>query len=361
LRDVQTIKRFNFNCIRTSHYPSDPYLYDLCDQYGVLVIDEANLETHGLGSKLSNDPTWTGAYMARSNRMVMRDKNHPSIIIWSLGNEAGRGPNHAAMAEWIHDFDITRPVHYEPAQGTPQAEGYIDPTDARYLKPNDHSHRLQNPIDQPYVDLVSRMYPALYTAPLLANQHNGDNRPIFFVEYAHAMGNSVGNLKDLWDQWRSTKRVIGGCIWEFKDQGLQKTDANGVKYYAYGGDFGERYYDDFTIKGIVASDGRPKAAIYECKHVFQPIVSELADAKKGLVKITNRSSVKNLNDYFVNLIVLEDGKVLVNKALAPINLTAGRDTVISIKSYLPKMKAGKEYLADLHFTLSQNETWAEKG
>lgn len=361
LRDVQTIKRFNFNCIRASHYPSDPYLYDLCDQFGILVIDEANLETHGLGSKLSNDPTWTGAYLARSNRMVMRDKNHPSIIIWSLGNEAGRGPNHAAMAEWIHDFDITRPVHYEPAQGTPQAEGYIDPTDARYLKPNDHSHRLQNPIDQPYVDLISRMYPALYTAPLLANQQNGDNRPIFFVEYSHAMGNSNGNLKELWDQWRSTKRIIGGCIWEFKDQGLQKTDSNGIKYYAYGGDFGEKYFDDFTIKGIVASDGRPKAAIYECKHVFQPITSELVDAQKGLIKITNRGSVKNLNDYLANIIVRENGKVVVNKALPKINLAAGRDTIINIKANLPKMRAGEEYLADLHFTLSQNELWAEKG
>jgi beta-galactosidase len=119
LEDVRTIKRFNFNCIRTSHYPMDPYLYDLCDQYGILVIDEANLETHGLGSKLSNDPQWTSAYLDRATRMVMRDKNHPSIIMWSLGNEAGRGPNHAAMAAWIHDFDITRPVHYEPAQGTP--------------------------------------------------------------------------------------------------------------------------------------------------------------------------------------------------------------------------------------------------
>lgn len=117
LQDVKTIKQFNFNCIRTSHYPMNPYFYDLCDEYGILVIDEANLETHGLGGKLSNDPMWTGAYLERSNRMAMRDKNHPSIIIWSLGNEAGRGPNHAAMAEWLHEFDITRPVHYEPAHG----------------------------------------------------------------------------------------------------------------------------------------------------------------------------------------------------------------------------------------------------
>jgi len=361
LNDVRTIKRFNFNCIRTSHYPMDPYLYDLCDEYGILVIDEANLETHGLGSKLSNDPMWTGAYLDRATRMVMRDKNHPSIITWSLGNEAGRGPNHAAMAAWIHDFDITRPVHYEPAQGTPQAEGYIDPTDPRYPKTNDHSHRLQNPIDQPYVDIVSRMYPGLYTAPLLANQQNGDNRPIFFVEYSHAMGNSNGNLKEFWDQWRSTKRIIGGAIWEFKDQGLLKKDSAGVSYYAYGGDYGERYFDNFTIKGIVASDGRPKPAIYECKHVFQPAVCELVDAGKGLIKIKNWHSSTSLSQYDVYLQVREDGNIIAKKQLPHIDLAAGKDTIISIEQYLPHFKTGHEYLADIHFTLAEDKPWAAKG
>jgi beta-galactosidase len=361
LNDVRTIKRFNFNCIRTSHYPMDPYLYDLCDEYGILVIDEANLETHGLGSKLSNDPMWTGAYLDRATRMVMRDKNHPSIIIWSLGNEAGRGPNHAAMAGWIHDFDITRPVHYEPAQGTPQAEGYIDPTDPRYPKTNDHSHRLQNPIDQPYVDIVSRMYPGLYTAPLLANQQNGDNRPIFFVEYSHAMGNSNGNLKEFWDQWRSTKRIIGGAIWEFKDQGLLKKDSAGIAYYAYGGDYGERYFDNFTIKGIVASDGRPKPAIYECKNVFQPAVCELVDAAKGLIKIKNWHSTASLNQYDVYLQVREDGNIIAKKQLPHINLAADHDTIISIKQYLPGFKVGHEYLADIHFNLAEDKPWGTKG
>lgn len=361
LQDVQTIKRFNFNCIRTSHYPMDPYLYDLCDQYGIMVIDEADLETHGLGSKLSNDPTWAGAYLDRVTRMVMRDKNHPSIIIWSLGNEAGRGPNHAAMAGWVHDFDYTRPVHYEPAQGTPQAEGYIEPGDPRYLKPNDHSHRLQNPIDQPYVDIISRMYPGLYTVPLLANQQNGDTRPIFFVEYSHAMGNSNGNLKEFWDLFRSTKRIIGGGIWEFKDQGLLKTDSAGVKYYAYGGDYNERYFDDFTIKGLVASDGRPKAAMYECKHVFQPVECVMVDSLKGLIRISNRNAVQNLNDYEVKLNILEDGKVISNKILPRISLAAGHDTTMSIMPYLPKMKPGCEYLADIHFILPESTLWADKG
>jgi beta-galactosidase len=361
LQDVQTIKRFNFNCVRTSHYPMDPYLYDLCDEYGVMVIDEANLETHGLGGKLSNDPMWTAAYLERSNRMVMRDKNHPSIIIWSLGNEAGRGPNHAAMAEWIHDFDITRPVHYEPAMGNPRLEGYIDPSDPRYLKPNDHSHRIQNPRDAYYVDIVSRMYPGIYTPRLLVEQKNGDNRPIFFVEYAHAMGNSVGNMKDFWDIFRSTPRIIGGAIWEFKDQGLLKKDSNGVSFYAYGGDYGERYFDNFTIKGVVASDGRPKAPMYECKRVYQCAESELIDAANGLIKITNRHSVKSLEEYTVLLEVSEDGKVVARRELPRVRLAAGRDTVINISTYLPPKKSDREYLATIRFTLPGNTTWAPKG
>lgn len=361
LQDVQTIKRFNFNCIRTSHYPSDPYLYELCDEYGILVIDEANLETHGLGGKLSNDAAWTGAYLERSNRMALRDKNHPSIIFWSLGNEAGRGPNHAAMAAWLHDFDITRPVHYEPAMGSPKDSGYMDPSDPHYLKSNDHSHRIQNPLDQYYVDIVSRMYPSDYTAPLLANQPNGDTRPIFFVEYAHAMGNSVGNLNDFWKQWRSTPRIIGGAIWEFKDQGLLKKDSAGTSFYAYGGDYGEKYFDDFTIKGIVAADGRPKPEIYECKHVFQPITSEWIDREKRLLKITNRHASKSLSDYNIMLQIRENGKIVSVKNLPRISIAAGNDTIVNISSYLPKMNVGSEYLADIHFTLSQATAWAGKG
>jgi beta-galactosidase len=361
LRDVTTIKQFNFNCIRLSHYPSDPYLLDLCDEFGIMVIDEANLETHGLGGKLDHESNWTGAYIDRISRMALRDKNHPSIIMWSLGNEAGSGPNHAAMAGWIHDFDITRPVHYEPAVGSPKMEGYMDPSDPRYLKSNDHSHRIQNPVDQYYVDVISRMYPAMYTAPLLANQPNGDHRPIFFCEYAHAMGNSGGNIKNFWDQWRSTKRIIGGCIWEFKDQALIKKDAAGKEYYAYGGDFGEKYFDNFTIKGIVNADGQPKGVMYECKRVFQPIECTWIDSAKGLIKITNRSPVKNVNEYNATLMIKKDGEIIITKALPAINLEAGKDDVLDISSYLPKMKANAAYHAELHFTLPNDASWANKG
>lgn len=361
LQDIKTIKQFNFNCVRLSHYPSDPYLLDLCDEFGIMVIDEANLETHGLGGKLSHDAAWAGAYLERISRMALRDKNHPSIIMWSLGNEAGSGPNHAAMAAWVKDFDMTRPLHYEPAMGSPKEEGYIDPSDSRYLKSNDHSHRIQNPLDQYYVDVISRMYPSDYTARLLVNQNNGDHRPIFFCEYAHAMGNSAGNLKEFWDQWRSLPRVIGGCIWEFKDQGLEKTDSAGVKFYAYGGDYGERYFDNFTIKGIVAADGRPKQAMYECKRIFQPIQVEWSDSVKGLIRIINGSEVKNVNAYTAYIVVKEDGKIISNQQIGGIDVAPATAVEFPISKWLPKTRATSEYHVELKFVLQKAEAWAEAG
>jgi beta-galactosidase len=360
-QDIQTMKQFNFNCVRLSHYPSDPYLLDLCDEFGIMVIDEANLETHGLGGKLSHDAAWAGAYVERISRMALRDKNHPSIIMWSLGNEAGSGPNHAAMAAWIKDYDMTRPLHYEPAMGSPKEEGYIDPSDSRYLKSNDHSHRIQNPLDQYYVDVISRMYPSDYTAPLLVNQNNGDHRPIFFCEYAHAMGNSAGNLKEFWDQWRSIPRVIGGAIWEFKDQGLEKTDSAGVKFYAYGGDYGERYFDNFTIKGIVNADGKPKGVMYECKRIFQPIQCEWADSVKGIIRIINRSEIKNVNAYTAYIVVKEDGKIITNQQIGGIDVAPATTVEFPVSKWLPKMKAGSEYHVEMKFVLQKAEVWAPAG
>ncbi|WP_258104704.1 glycoside hydrolase family 2 TIM barrel-domain containing protein [Marinoscillum sp. MHG1-6] len=355
--DVRMIKQFNFNCIRTSHYPNDPYFYDLCDQYGILVMDEANLETHGLGGKLSNDPQWTQAHMERLQRMVMRDKNHPSVIIWSLGNEAGRGPNHAAMAEWAHDFDITRPVHYEPAQGNHRAEGYIPPGHPDY--PKDHSHRIQVPTDQPYVDMVSRFYPGLFTVDLLANQP-GDNRPIIFVEYSHSMGNSTGNMKEWWDAFRTTKRMIGGCIWDFKDQGLLKKDSLGNDFFAYGGDFGEeRHHGNFCLNGIVASDGRPKAAIYECKRVYQPIESTYLG--NGQLQIENRHAHLNTKMYKPVLIFLRDGQVYSRKELDAISIMPGDTMVVDISKYVPKTPDGCETLGEIKWKLMDSKLWAPKG
>jgi len=352
-KDVRQIKQFNFNCIRTSHYPNDPYFYDLCDKYGIFVMDEANLETHGVGGLLSNNPAWTNAHLQRMTRMVYRDKNHPSIIIWSLGNEAGSGPNHAAMAGWVHDYDITRPVHYEPAQGSPKEDGYIDMSS----RPN--TGRLENPVDQYYVDMVSRFYPSIDFIHQLVNQP-GDKRPIIFVEYAHSMGNSTGNMKELWDDFRSLPRIIGGCIWDYKDQGLLKTDNTGTKFYAYGGDYGEKINSsNFCINGIAAPDGRPKAAMYECKRVYQPVWCALLPGNK--IKIQNRNAVLPLSEYDIVLKVRENGYKVLSKPLPDMTLEAGKETVLDISKYLPKMKAGNEFLADIHFLLKKDKPWAKKG
>ncbi|KRD08936.1 beta-galactosidase [Flavobacterium sp. Root901] len=360
LEDIITIKKFNFNFIRTSHYPADPYFYDLCDKYGIMVMDEANQETHGIGGKLSNDPKWTNAYMERMTRMVERDKNHPSVVMWSLGNEGGKGPNHAAMAGWVHDFDLTRPVHYEPAQGNPKLDGYIDPLDPRYPKTIDHAYRFENPQDEPYVDMVSRFYPGVFTPKFLVDQKK-DTRPIIFVEYSHAMGNSVGNLKELWHEFRSLPRVIGGCIWEFKDQGLLKKDpATGQEFFAQGGDFGEKYHDgNFNTKGVVDSNGKPKGSIYECKWVFQPVSSTMKDDFK--IEIENRQSVRSLDYYIPVLKILENGKIIKTQILQSLKAEAGKSVTLDVKSYLPKMKKEAEYFLNIEFQLPQNEDWAPKG
>ncbi len=357
--DVRQIKQFNFNCIRTAHYPNDPWLYDLCDEYGILVIDEANHETHGTGGLLSNQPEWGHAFMERVTRMVMRDKNHPSVIIWSLGNEAGSGPNHAAMAGWVHDYDITRPVHYEPAQGSPGEKGYIAPGEPGY--PPDHSRRVQNPVDQYYVDIVSRFYPGIFTPELLVNQP-GDKRPLLFVEYAHSMGNSTGNMKEFWDLFRKLPRIIGGCIWDYKDQGLLRNHAGGKEYYAYGGDFGEKMHDgNFCINGVVASDGRPKAALYECKKVYQPVTCALADAGSYSVRITNRHAVKPLDGYIPSFEILRNGRSLRSGELPVLSLRAGGDTIISLQPYLSDIKPESDCLLNLWFRLADDQPWAEKG
>ncbi|WP_417361257.1 glycoside hydrolase family 2 TIM barrel-domain containing protein [Galbibacter sp.] len=357
--DVKTIKKFNFNLIRTSHYPNDPYFYELCDQYGLMVMDEANLETHGLGGKLANDSRWVHAHMQRFTRMIERDKNHPSIVFWSMGNEAGNGPAFAAMAGWGHRFDITRPIHYEPAQGNPRLDGYLDPLDKGYPKTVDHAHRFENPQDEPYVDMVSRFYPGVFTPKFLVDQ-KADTRPIIFVEYSHSMGNSTGNLKELWDEFRSLDRVIGGCIWDFKDQAFYKTDLKtGQEFLAYGGDFGEKRHDgNFSINGIVAADGRPKSAIYENKWVYQPALSTLISGER--LQIKNRNSVQSLAVYDAFLVLLEDGIVVKEKKIAPVEVAPGAETEISFSSFLPKFKSDAEYLLNIEFRLSEDKPWAKK-
>jgi len=210
LQDIRLMKQFNINAVRTSHYPNVPRWYELCDEHGLYVVDEANVESNGVSfdadKPLANRPEWREAHLDRTRRMVERDKNHPSIIIWSLGNEAGDGSNFEATYAWTKERDPGRPLQYEM-------------TDIRA-----------------HTDIVAPMYTRIHILEAYASERR--ERPLILCEYAHAMGNSVGNLQDYWDVIYANDQLQGGFIWDWVDQGLRETNANGESYFAYGGDYG---------------------------------------------------------------------------------------------------------------------------
>ncbi|WP_299212735.1 glycoside hydrolase family 2 TIM barrel-domain containing protein [uncultured Aquimarina sp.] len=343
LKDIKTMKRFNINAVRTSHYPNDPRWYELCDRYGIYVMDEANLETHQIGGYLSNRSEWGPAHLERATRMVERDKNHPSIIFWSLGNESGSGPNHQAMSGWIKNYDETRYVHYEGAQ-TLNHEG------KEFLK------------DPTYVDMMSRMYMPIKPMVKMANLDD-DHRAVIWCEYAHSMGNSTGNLFKFWDAIRANKRMIGGYIWDWVDQGLlQKTD-NGTSYYAYGGDMGDTKHNDknFCLNGIVNPDRSPQPALWEVKKVFQPIEIKAIDLAKGKIKIENRHNFINLSEFELNWEVQEDGKTIQQGNLTNLNIAPKKNQEITVPITKPKLKSGAEYFLRVSFKLKNKMSWASIG
>ena len=360
LKDVLLLKQFNFNAVRTSHYPNDPYWYDLCDEYGLYVMDEANLETHGIGSLPSNLPEWNHAFMERAIRMVERDKNHPSVIIWSLGNEAGRGPNHAAMGGWIKDYDLTRLLHYEPAQGNPKYRDYIRPGEPGYP---DRSKTLRaNPRDQDWLDVLGRFYPTPSMALEVARQE-GDTRPLIFTEYAHSMGNSTGNFKDLWDIFYAEKRIAGGFIWDWMDQGIVKTADDGREYYAYGGDFGDPINDgNFCINGVLFPDQTPKPALLEVKKVCQPVQVTAKDLESLSFRAQNRNVFTGLGMYRLHWEITENGKVMREGGMDVPSVLPGESWEFQLPAEKkPKIREGAEYFVKTDFLLKKDETWAKAG
>lgn len=336
-RDVMLLKQFNFNAVRCSHYPNDPYWYQLCDQYGIYLIDETNLETHGVGGLITQWPEWNSAFMERCIRMVERDKNHPSIISWSLGNESGVGPNHAAMTGWIHYADPTRWVHYEGVEGFVNDPALVS-------------------------DVVSRMYPTPEELLALMNDPRTGNKPIVMCEYAHSMGNSTGNLMEYWDLIRANPRLIGGFIWDWMDQGLVKKNNTGVSFWAYGGDFGDEPNDgNFCCNGVLAPDQSPKPALWECKHVFQPINAEASDLAKGEITLVNRYAFSNLSHVDLHWSVYEEGKIVDQGVIVRPTLAAGESKTTRIVYAQPQAKAGYEYWLKVSFRLNQDLPWAAKG
>ncbi|MGF1638119.1 MAG: glycoside hydrolase family 2 TIM barrel-domain containing protein [Cyclobacteriaceae bacterium] len=342
-KDALLMKQFNFNAVRTSHYPNDPYWYALCDELGLYVIDEANLETHGIGSKLSNDPAWHHAHMERMIRMVDRDKNHPSIIMWSLGNESGTGANHAAMSAWAKEHDPTRFIHYEGAQ---RFIGY----DGRNILP-----------DPSYVDVISRMYVPIETMLMWA-QHPTEKRPVMWCEYAHAMGNSLGNFDEFWQAIRGNDRMLGAFIWDWIDQGIARKDDNGKKYWMYGGDFGDTINDgNFCINGVIASDQTPKPATWEAKKIQQPISLQPVNLGLGTFKITNWHHFTNLDRYDLVWEITKNGQNVQSGQLSSPNVMPGQTSNLKITYELPKTQLKALYHLKVSFRLKDGINWADKG
>lgn len=322
--DVRLMKQHNFNAIRTSHYPNDPYLLDLCDEYGLYVIDETNLETHHVGGKLSQDPSWIIPFMERVTRMVQRDRNHPSIIMWSLGNESGVGANHAAMAGWVKEYDPTRLIHYEGAQGREMSA----PT-----------HLINQP-DRKWVDVVSRMYPT-YEELLELGNNPEITVPVMMCEYAHSMGNSTGGMNDYWDVIRSCDKLLGGFIWDWIDQGLVKRREDGSSYWGYGGDFEKNTdYNDqnFLINGVVFPDRTPKPALEVCKYCYQPVEFGFEGYK---LSIKNRNFFTSTSRYDFDWTLSVDGKVAQRGTLNVPATEPGESVSVSIPVKSSLIKPGK--------------------
>ena len=345
-RDMELMKQFNINAVRTSHYPNNPRFLELCDEYGLYVIDEANIETHAIGSLLSNDPEWHTSHVERAIRMVERDKNHPSVIFWSLGNESGHGPNHAAMAAWIKEFDYTRYIHYEGAQSWPGAR---ESRNGTYHDPE-------------WVDMRSRMYNPIHQVVDMANDCS-DTRPVVWCEYAHSMGNSTGNLFKFRDAMRENKRLIGGFIWDWMDQGLVKETPSGTKYRAYGGDFGDTAINDgnFCLNGIINADQTPKPATYEVKKVFQPVDITVRDINQGEFTIRNQHDFLNLNIYDVTWELTEEGQTIQHGNTVIPDLAPNQKSTLKINLAKPAIKKDLEYFLMIKFVLKEDTKWAKKG
>jgi beta-galactosidase len=323
LRDVELMQAFNVNAVRTSHYPNNPEWYELCDRYGIYVMDEANLETHLLGGWFSNQPVWSNAFLERAIRMVERDKNHPSIIVWSLGNEAGTGPNHAAMAGWIRDLDPTRPIHYAGARG--------------------------EPYDFAYADFVSRMYPSLEYTEQLATQP-GETRPFVMIEYTHAMGNSNGNVPEYWELVHRHPRLIGGYVWDWIDQGILQTTEDGREYWAYGGDFGPPGTPsdaNFVINGLLWPDRTPKPALNEIKKAYQYVSFEPDDLAAGRIRLHNGYAFTDLSDYGLDWRILADGGPVASGRADDLAGSPGENVRVELGYTLPAPEPGVEYFLGL--------------
>lgn len=350
-RDILLMKQHNINCVRTAHYPNHPEFLEMCDKYGIYVMDECDQETHGVENayglcslasieEMASNPIWLDSYMDRMKRMVERDKNSPSIIIWSLGNEGQFGTNHIKMSEWTKQRDNTRLIHYE-----------------RTVFPNKAYGADQIDVD-PCVDIISRMYTSLENVEIHGNLHK-DKRPYFMAEYSHAMGLGPGDLKDYWDLFYKYPRLIGGCVWEWCDHAVEKHFPDGKTGYIYGGDSGEFPHDgNFCCDGLVFPDRTPSTGLLEYKKVIEPWKVDCIDAENGIFEILNRFDFTDLSEMSLTYKVIKDKEVTEEGSFA-LALAPHESARVQLSYKLPDSVENGAYV-ELYMNTKSAANWCEK-
>ena len=328
LKDITLMKQNNINAVRTSHYPNDEYWYELCNKYGLYVVDEANIESHGMSfhkegfEKLTNNNDWTDAFLDRARRMVERDKNHPSIIAWSMGNESGDGKNFVTIYNWIKKRDDTRPVQYEPA-GT-----------------------------ESHTDIVVPMYKNIDFISEFAKKN--DKRPLILCEYAHAMGNSVGNLQVYWDTIESYKNLQGGFIWDWVDQTFAKKNKEGIPIWAAGGDMGDpKKMNDstFCANGLLYANRTPYPYLNEVKHVYRNIKIKAKNIEKGEFTVHNNFFFTSTENFKIDYEVFKEGTSISKGVFNDVNINL-RDSV-NVSIPISNLKFEKEFEYYINFAVHQ--------
>ncbi|SHE88680.1 beta-galactosidase [Dysgonomonas macrotermitis] len=328
IQDISIMKKFNINAVRTSHYPNDNQWYDLCDEYGLYVVAEANVESHGMGYKdktLAKNPVYAKAHLERNQRNVQRSYNHPSIIFWSLGNEAGFGPNFEACYRWVKNEDKTRPVQYEKAQ------------------------------TNEFTDVFCPMY--LDYAGCEKYLQGNITKPLIQCEYAHAMGNSMGGFKEYWDLTRKYPSYQGGFIWDFVDQSVRWKNKDGVEIYAYGGDFNSYDASDlnFCNNGLISPDRVPNPHMYEVERIYQSIWTTSSNLEKGEIKIYNENFFRDLSGYYLEWYLLADGEVVQQGIVNDLDVAPQQTNVMRLDYKMDNICKNKELLLNVSYKLKSAE------
>lgn len=341
-KDIILMKQFNVNAIRTCHYPDSYYLYDLCDEYGMYLIDETDLECHGFELTgdykwITDDPTWETAYVSRMTRMIERDKNHPSIIMWSLGNESAFGCNFRRMTEVAHEMDSSRLVHYEGDFDVESADVYS----TMYTW-------LENP-DKPFLmkDIIEK-----------------SQKPHILCEYCHAMGNGPGNLKEYQDLFYAHDKLQGGFIWEWFDHGIESYTEDGEKYYRYGGDFGDDPSNkDFCIDGMLMPDRTPSPGLYEYKKVVEPVTTSAVNLEQGIIHLISRYDFADLDQFRLVYSIMEDDVMIQGGSMELPSIPARSKKEVKIPYDFASVKAkpGAEYYLNLSYQLKEHTAYAPAG